>query len=220
MQKLPHADQANPLIIGLHDDPVEYEHRLVEARYALDKVLGTFVGKYITPADTVLDLGCGSGAVAECLLQNKHTGIRIANDISPPMVQAVLEDELYAEGYLGTAEELTAVMKEKRQKVDWAIALSVFYYFSPEEMGRVLQNLYTVCNKGIILSLDGIPDEFTQYVEKVIEQPLPLYDHRHYFETNPPPTDWTLKTHFEGTGWQNSKTGIQVPVSIVVLNRD
>ncbi|MDP3993337.1 MAG: class I SAM-dependent methyltransferase [bacterium] len=219
MFKLPSVKLVNPLILKLHNNPDEYEERLTKAKYKLPDIFDGIVDRYIDPTDSVLDLGCGTGAVAKVLQAHNHSGNRIANDISGSMIDYVLAEKLYAEGYHGTSLELVEKMKSDNQMIDWAISLSVFYYLPPEEMEKNLQVLYKVSNKGMIISLDGIPPQFADYIEATLGKRLELYDHRGYFESHKIPAGWSAQVVYSGFGWQSSNTGIEIPTDLVVLRK-
>lgn len=219
MFKLPSVKYINPLILLLHNNPAEYEARLIKAKYKLPEIFDGVADQYIDPSDSVLDLGCGTGTVAKILRPHGHSAKRIANDISEPMIEYVLSKKLYDEGFCGSSLDLIDKMRIEKQAIDWAVSLSVLYYFSPEEMERLLRSLLEICKRGIIVSLDGIPLQFVDYLEATLRKRLELYDHRGYFDTHKLPTGWSSKVVYSGFGWQSSKTGIEIPAVLVVLTR-
>lgn len=219
MPKLPSARFANPLILRLHNNPSEYEERLIKAKYKLPEIFDGIVDQFIDSSDSVLDLGCGTGTVAKILQKHDHSAKRIANDISGSMIEYVLSKKLYNEGFQGSSLDLADRMRLEKWAVDWAVSLSVFYYFSPEEVQIVLQSLFEICNKGMIISLDGIPPQFVDHLEATLGKRLELYDHRGYFDNCQLPSGWSSKVVYSGFGWQSSKTGIEIPAELVVLTR-
>lgn len=219
MFKLPSIKLINPLILQLHNNPTEYETRLIKAKYKLPEVFDGIVNKYVGSTDAILDIGCGTGVVAKILQKHGHSGKRIAIDLSEQMIKYVLSNKLYDEGYHGTALEMMRKMSNEDQEIDWTISLSVFYYFSPKEMETTLGSLFKICRKGIIVSLDGIPSQFVDSLETTLGKRLELYDHRGWFDTHKLPYGWSTQTVYSGFGWQSSRTGVKIPADLVVLTK-
>jgi SAM-dependent methyltransferase len=217
------AEGVNQRFVNLHCEPAEYEERLKNADCVFASVLADYAPGLIQADDTILDIGCGTGVVARTLKQTvNHRGRRFASDISPVMIEHVMNEDLYDRAYLGPAF-LAAHMLLDCGDVDWAIALSSLYYMDPDELEDLLNSLYVLCDKGMILTLDGVTPEFWDS-PKIVEKAggsITLYDHRGYFHENPPPDviGWKAETIYEGIGWTSVSTGLAIECEVVCLLR-
>lgn len=102
-----------------------YEQTLKNINYALPQELENIIGH---PEGTILELGCGTGLIAEKLKTPQNTFIGI--DISEKMIEKAKAKHIYKE--LITADILPWLQKNP-PKVDLIIAADVFCYFADLE---------------------------------------------------------------------------------------
>ena len=102
-----------------------YEQTLKNINYALPQELENIIGH---PEGTILELGCGTGLIAEKLKTHQNSFIGI--DISEKMIEKAKAKHIYKE--LITADILPWLQKNP-PKVDLIIAADVFCYFADLE---------------------------------------------------------------------------------------
>ena len=102
-----------------------YEQTLKNINYALPQELENIIGH---PEGTILELGCGTGLIAQMLKTPQNTFIGI--DISEKMIEKAKAKHIYKE--LITADILPWLQKNP-PKVDLIIAADVFCYFADLE---------------------------------------------------------------------------------------
>ena len=102
-----------------------YEQTLKNINYALPQELENIIGH---PEGTILELGCGTGLIAQKLKSPQNSFIGI--DISEKMIEKAKAKHIYKE--LITADILPWLQKNP-PKVDMIIAADVFCYFADLE---------------------------------------------------------------------------------------
>jgi hypothetical protein len=186
----------------------------------LHQVFEDKVVRFIEPQDKVLDIGSATGAAAEILCANARHGVRYANDISVNNLNWTMNRGLYSRYYHGPADEVCQTMLEKGEYVDWAILISVTYYFSPERLRQLLQTLSQLCQKGIAVTYDGVPQAMADQWSGAKHKRIVVYDHREDFTCYCPSHHWSGETVWSGIGWCGSKTKTKVPCDMVVMRRN
>jgi len=97
--------------------------------------------------DSVLDVGCGYGALGEQLVKRgqllgwtqAYSGI----DILPEMVDKAQERGLYAE---------TGDIREGKWRADWVVASGLFTFSNPAEVREIVTAMWASCRKGVIFN--------------------------------------------------------------------
>lgn len=209
-------DQA---VLALHNDPREYCQRLQLAKVNLHQVFEDKAVPFIGAQDTVLDIGSATGVVADILCAHARHGERYANDISANNLRWTMGRGFYARYYHGPADDVCVSMLAEGSRVDWAVLISVTYYFSPERLKRLLNTLGQLCQKGIVVTYDGVPQAMADQWSGSIHQRVAVYDHREGFTCYVPNHHWEGETIWSGDGWQGSRTGIKVPCDMVVMRK-
>ncbi|KAJ5894665.1 hypothetical protein N7495_006356 [Penicillium taxi] len=121
--------------------------------------LGPFEG-------TAVDLGCGSGAVGNSLLQNpdNHITSLVGVDISSEMLKTCGQHGKYTELVHNRMESFLALRTEM---VDHIFCISALEFLSMEELDFVLARCFQLARRSVILNIshdDELLDCFKKYV--------------------------------------------------------
>ncbi len=99
--------------------------------------------KQVTPTASVLDLGCGNGALARHLARNEHSGTYTGLDFSPALLE--LADTGLPPNYRFHQEDITAEdwdIALGAQQYDFIFAFAVLHHIpSPELRQRLLRKV-------------------------------------------------------------------------------
>jgi len=204
-------------VLALHNDVPEYEARLVKAgANILHAQFAILAKQFIGGGDQIADIGVGLGTISRILVGNGHYARRIANDISKPYLTYVESQGLYDETWLGTAETFLKKLAADKRKVDWLTLISVTYYFEPKRLAAILMAARKVCRKGVILTIDAIPEELQDRWRNDTDRPLTVYNHRNNWRPHEAGFA-SLERFWSDIGWSSSLTGIEVPVDLIIL---
>jgi hypothetical protein len=138
------------------------------------------------------------------------------------MLRYVLERGHYREGILSPGEAVPEYLLAEGIGVDWVFLLSSAYYMPGAALEGMLRQLASACRKGMILSLDGITEEFWQAVQVALGEPLTLLDHRPLGRqimdgSSPLSACWECEVLYQGFAWQSPLTGLDIHADLVRL---
>ena len=125
-----------------------YDEGAQESRYVGPRWLeGQLQG--LPPVNRVLDLGCANGALGSVIRRRYPNAELVGIDVSPRMVAAAKQKDIYNELYVADLEQPLAVSSEPR--FDLAVALG-FLEFLVEPAKLLVQVWRAMCPQGVLFA--------------------------------------------------------------------
>ena len=118
-------------------------------KYTLLRITKELFEKYRVTNGNLLDVGVGTGPLKDVLGNSfDYTGIDLSNEALKRAQQ---------KGYKTTEGSLEEIVPAiQTGTYDHTIALSCLYYIHPEQIVEVLDNLYRISSKSLLVSLDAV----------------------------------------------------------------
>jgi cyclopropane fatty-acyl-phospholipid synthase-like methyltransferase len=158
-------------------------------------------------AGTILDLGCGTGAVGK-LIREKYPSARLTGvDISPEMV--VNAQETYQTIHLGLMENVIMDTEKLGGSFNHVVALAVFQFINREHFALILNRAFELATNSVTLTVEDMPEKYAQGLLK-INPTFVMFDHVDYIEDFVPPKGWCLAGKRRDLLWTSIITGIKV----------
>ncbi|MBN2585193.1 class I SAM-dependent methyltransferase [Patescibacteria group bacterium] len=195
-----------------------YESKLREIGYRnLHAIKEIMTSEHATHG-AVLDLGCGPGNLARVLGPNfTYFGA----EVSPRMAERARAMG-YADVYERSIEDVLQAIPYE-DAFDYVIASSSLQFIAPEKLGDVLLKMRQLARKGVIFTIDGVPQQLRDKMEEATK--IKTYSHlsapaEDIYSIRPgawatrkhPPT--LVERHYN-VGWKSPHTGIEVPVQVL-----
>lgn len=159
----------------LYDEaaPVYDETFYGKAEYQIPQKLVDIYQKYGITNGKVLDIGCGTGKLRQCLGNNfTYEGV----DISSAMIEEVKKRGL--KGHVGAIEDIIGTFTDK--SFDHIIALSSLFFIKDWE--KLTKEFDRVAKKSIFVSLEQFEPEI---IEMMKERGISVYNHSASIIKNP-----------------------------------
>lgn len=172
-----------------------------------------FLVKSYDFSGTVLDLGCGTGAVGRKLYihQKEHnlSPSRVVGiDISQGMVDQNPIPASYAEYRIAPVQELIMNLTEQ---FDHIVSHSTFLFLDEITLSAVLARMFQVARKSITFTVDEVPEAFSEAIQQHVD--VRVWNNLAHVEGFGVPRGWRVAYRNRRFGWKSPHTGVDVYVT-------